>query len=67
MLQMNCARGQMTVEAQWRGRAMKMELTGMYGFVLIKFHISSRFIEVKHYRNHFGVFGRGLNPQSCVF
>ena len=31
MLQMNYARGQMTVEAQWRGRAMKMELTGMYG------------------------------------
>ena len=31
MLQINCARGQMTVEAQWRGRAMKMELTGMYG------------------------------------
>ena len=31
MLQMNYARGHMTVEAQWRGRAMKMELTGMYG------------------------------------
>ena len=31
MLQMNCARGQMTVEAQGQERAMKMELTGMYG------------------------------------
>ena len=32
MLQMNCARGQMTVEAQWRGLVMKTELIGMYGF-----------------------------------
>ena len=30
MLQMNCAHGQTTVEAQWRGWTMKIELTGMY-------------------------------------
>ena len=31
-IQINCAPGQMTVEAQWPGRIMKTELAGMYGF-----------------------------------
>ena len=44
---MNCARDQMTVEAQWRGRAMKMELTGVSGVCPHQVHMRRIWLQRK--------------------